>query len=337
MTPLRAGISAIRALCMAAMSPMEAWQLRREGDDSQPACFVLGPPRSGTTLLYELMITRYRFAYLSNLAHRFYLTPVTGTFLGRRGIQQWQGGFESNYGHIEGWAAPNEGGWIWNRWFPEESYLDDARAAALPVETIRNTVRAISRVLDAPFLNKNVMHSVHMRLLDAVFPGCVFVHLRRDPAENIRSILRARANEGGPALREDWWSVKPRVWQRYRGDSHAIQAAAQVLYTHRDICEDAAKLGEERRIEVDYSVLCSDPRGTLDEIGAFLAGAGVNLVDHAEVPADFKRPAGRGSGDSAEQKMNREIPDALEKVETDLGGVDPIKVAANRPQRENAR
>ncbi|MCP5066718.1 MAG: sulfotransferase [bacterium] len=316
MTPLRIGIGAVRTLIMAALGPLEKWQLNHRADDPAPVCFVLGPPRSGTTLLYELLISRYRFAYLSNLAHRFYLTPVAATRLGRSGIQQWQGGFESSYGNIEGWAAPSEGGWIWNRWFPEESYLDEGRGSVLPVETIRRTVHALSGVLGAPFLNKNVMHSVHMRLLDHLFPGCLFVHLQRDPAENIRSILRAREHEGGPELKEDWWSVKPRQWQRYRGASRAVQAAAQVLHIHRDVSLDAEYLGPGRCIVVDYADVCSDPNATVDRIGVFLAAGGVELHDHATLPREFRKSSA-GAADSA---LEAEISAALKQVEADFEG-----------------
>jgi hypothetical protein len=316
MTPRQLGIGVMRGLIMAALAPIEKWKLGQQSGEFGPACFILGPPRSGTTLLYELMLTRYQFAYLSNLAHRFYLTPVAATLLGRRGIQQWQGSFESAYGHIEGWAAPNEGGWIWNRWFPEESYLSEDRAAALPVETIRPTIQSLCNVLDAPFLNKNVMHSVHMRLLDAIFPGCLFVHLQRDPAENMRSILRARANEGGPALREDWWSVKPRHWDRYRNSGNAVQAAAQVLHIHREIALDAKHLGLERRIVVDYADVCARPKDTIDRIGNFMTTAGVELRDHAGLPDEFRRSPGLGRDDD----LRNEIFEALAQVEEDIKG-----------------
>jgi hypothetical protein len=315
MTPGKLGIGALRTLIMGTLSPIEQWQLARQNEEPPKTCFVVGPPRSGTTLLYELMITRYRFAFLSNLAHRLYLTPSAATLLGRNGIQQWQGNFESAYGHIEGWAAPNEGGWIWNRWFHDETSSVSEPELEIPMDTIRHTIQALCNILDGPFLNKNVMHSVHMLLLDRIFPGCLFVHLKRDPIENVRSILRARETEAGPEVSQDWWSVKPREWRRYRDASRAQQAAAQVLYIHRNIEADADILGPKRRIVVDYADVCADPRGTLDRIGEFLSAGGIGLRDHTEIPRLFERSTERGDPPS----LRKELFEAISVIETDIG------------------
>jgi len=310
MTPAKLGIGALRIFIMTLLGPLEKWTLGRRRNEMPKACFVVGPPRSGTTLLYELMITRYRFAFLSNLAHRFYLTPVAATMLGRRGIADWQGNFESTYGHITGWAAPNEGGWIWDRWFHEEN----PQISEIPAETIRGTIMALCRVLDGPFLNKNVMHSVHLILLDHLFPGCLFIHLKRDPAENMRSILRARENEAGPEVNQDWWSVKPREWRHYRDAPRALQAASQVLYVHENIEADAKLLGPNRSLVVEYADVCADSRGALDRIGEFLSGAGMEIRDHSEIPREFHRRSAEGEDPSVEA----EIADALTRVEADM-------------------
>jgi hypothetical protein len=249
--------------------------------------FILGPPRSGTTLLYELLVRRYEFAFISNLAHRLYRTPVAASLLGRRVIRSWSGSFESRHGHIAGWGAPSEGGWVWNRWFPEEHYLDAAAADGLPVETIRRTVHAIAAVLAAPFLNKNVMHSVHMELLDHLFPDCRFLRVSRDPRDNARSILRARASGGGPTAADGWWSVRPPHCEHlFRADA-ATQAVAQVVEVQRCINRNASVLGSHRLLDVPYAELCADTSVTLARIETFLQDYGVALRPRASIPASF--------------------------------------------------
>ena len=46
--------------------------------------------------------------------------------------------------------------------------------------------------MGGPFVNKNVLHSVHMMVLDRIFPGCLFIELNRKPVDNVRSIVQAR-------------------------------------------------------------------------------------------------------------------------------------------------
>ena len=75
------------------LAPFEIVLLRRAPEPDEPVCFIVGPPRSGTTLLYELLVRCFYFSYFSNLAHRFYRTPVAATRIGRRLIHSWEGTF----------------------------------------------------------------------------------------------------------------------------------------------------------------------------------------------------------------------------------------------------
>ena len=69
-----------------------AWQVIRAGQKStafldaaflrqdiampQAPFFIIGPPRSGTTLLYQLMVQAFRFSYFPNIANTFYQCPI---------------------------------------------------------------------------------------------------------------------------------------------------------------------------------------------------------------------------------------------------------------------
>lgn len=301
-----------RSAAMAALGPLERGFVARAGEaEFGPPCFIVGPPRSGTTLAYELLVTRFRFAYFSNLAHRLFLTPVSATRLGLPLVRSWQGSFKSRYGHVAGWGAPSEGGRIWNRWTPETHLLTEADSTGRDVRDIRATLTALSSVMGAPFVNKNVMHSVHMRLLDHVFPGCLFLVAIRDPVSNIRSILRAReAGEGPSDATEPWWSVRPRGWEQYVGADVVEQAAAQVLNLHRDMAEAAQRIGSERAIAISYRRLCEEPREVVDEIGAKLRSVGIAVVERGPVPAHFAESPGRPYCEEMESRI-REAADRV--------------------------
>ncbi len=51
--------------------PDETRLLARHPEPIHPPVFIMGPPRSGTSLFYELLVTRYDLAFFSNLAHPF--------------------------------------------------------------------------------------------------------------------------------------------------------------------------------------------------------------------------------------------------------------------------
>ncbi len=300
----RAILAAPRLAAMTALAPLERSLLAKAPELAHPPVFIVGPPRSGTTLLYEAMVTRFRFSYFSNIAHRLHRTPAAATKLGAGAIHRWKGDFQSRYGHIPGWGSPNEGGWIWKRWIPEEHALNETDVAGRPVDVMSRTVAAIAGLLEAPFLNKNVMHSVHMRLLDAIFPECLFVECRRDPMTTGRSILRARTDEFGEGGLEKWLSVQPPGWDLYAERSPGEQAVAQVMLTRAAIAQDAAGLGAARHLVVEYEQLCDQPESVVGTIQSFFRSHSVVLEDRDELPAEFARPASRPLSEMLEGQLH---------------------------------
>lgn len=287
---------------MAALAPLDR-ALRADATARPPVVLVVGPPRSGTTLLYELLVTGCRFAYFSNAAHRLHRSPVAATRLFRPVIRRWRGSFESEHGRIRGWGAPCEAGWIWNRWMPGSAPMDETDVGAMPVETMRRTVGAIARILDAPFLTKNVNHSVRLRALDAVFPGCIVIEIRRDDADTIRSIYRLRRSRSGEAGVRSWLSVKPRAWARMRDAGPIEQIAAQVQGVRADIEHDIRWLGAERRLVLSYESLCRDPRGELERIERFLGARGMTIQRRQDIPESFDRPVSRPLDEALEERI----------------------------------
>lgn len=279
--------SAVRGSVHTALAPLERQLLARHGTARWPHVFIVGAPRSGTSLFYELLVTRYRFSFFSNLAHRFYKTPVAATRLGRSAIETRQSLFQSSYGHISGWSAPNEGGWIWQRWLEDGPWIDEAALAGLPANEIRATLAAMSHVLDAPFVNKNVMHANRLRLLQALFPDCLILEVRRDPADTVRSIVRARQRNKGPALNLDqWWSVQP---SNAGGSDLIEQAYRQVTGVAADIARDSGGW-RANRLSIDYAELCAAPAAVLDRVASFLAANGVPTAERSAIPEVFTPP-----------------------------------------------
>ncbi len=287
-------ISIIRFLVHLALFPLELILRAIAPKHITPPIFIIGAPRSGTSLLYELMITRFHFAYISNLAHRFYLTPLAATWLGKSRIAAWRGDFTSRFGHIAGWGAPNEGGWIWRRWLKDGDWTDGHDFDEAHIPSLRALTLGLAGIMDAPFLNKNVMHSNRLHLMHKIWPDAVFIHVRRDIADNVRSIVRAERKEGGPAHDQDhWWSVRPSTTPDYIGKDDVSRATAQVMGTTQDIQRDIETVGPDRMVTIDYTGMCSDPAGTIDKIADFLSRHNVQPNGKHIIPEKFSSPASR--------------------------------------------
>ena len=178
-----------------------------------PPIFIIGPPRSGTTLLYQLLVHRFHFAYFPGIAEKFYTSPVFATEWGLKHCKPYVSDFTSTYGHVNSSMAPHEAGGIWNRWYPTEhrdgynytpaGYFDPKRK-----HIIYQTVGGIEKLLDAPFINKNVKHSVRIQSLVEIFRNALFIQMRRDSFDTAMSILRARKQNRNRL--NAWWSVMPK-------------------------------------------------------------------------------------------------------------------------------
>jgi len=277
----------LQATTHTALAPLERRVLERyKNKERWPHVFILGAPRSGTSLFYELLVSRYQFSFFSNLAHRFWKTPVAASYVGRKIITSRSGAYQSTYGHISGWSSPNEGGWIWQRWLVDGPWADESILSNLPVDEMRATLAAMSNIFTAPFVNKNVMHSNRIRLLNALFPECLFIEVRRDPTETVRSIIRAQRRHKGPEHDNDgWWSVRP---SSAGGADMIERACRQVKGIATDIAKDCAHLDRDCLHIVDYAALCSDPHKTLAQTAAFLENHGVPMTLRAEVPDRFE-------------------------------------------------
>ncbi len=268
--------SAIRGTVHTVLTPFENRILARQSAPQWPHVFILGAPRSGTSLFYELMTAGFEFSYFSNLAHRFYKTPLAATWLGARLIPAHTPVYQSEYGHISGWGAPNEGGWIWQRWLEDGPWTDERGLASLPVTEIRATLAGVSALSGAPFINKNVMHSNRVRLLDALFPNCLFIEVRRDAKDTARSIIRAQRRNKGPVRdHEEWWSVRP---SNAGGDTDIERACRQVTGVAQDIERDCTHIGTERHFRVGHEALCANPRHFLAAVAEFLTQNGVPIT-----------------------------------------------------------
>lgn len=306
----------VRSGLMRALGPLEGKLVHSADPSRHREIFIIGAPRSGSTLFYELLVTRFGFSYFSNFAHAFYDVPATATLLAQRRLRRYRGRYESDYARIPGWSAPNEGVRIWRRWLPEEDYLDRALQPSEAAK-LRGTVAAISKILDAPFVNKNTMHSVHLRVLDAVFPHSVFIEVRRGSEANVRSILRMRLEKLGSDRVRQWWSVRPRRWHEFQEESAVVQACAQVLLTERDIDTDMRELGPERHLVVGYESLCRDTRSSLDAVGDFLERHSIPARLRSEIPRQFPFPR----KPVLPSEMDGAIDRSLESVRDRLGPV----------------
>jgi len=198
--------------------------------------------------------------------------------------------YSSDYGTIPGLFAPNEAGGLWNLWNAHGDWNDETFLPELPVDRMRKTLTAISTITGNPFVNKNVMHANRIRMLDAVFPGCLFIEVRRNPREVARSIIRAQPEEKSPQPQSDgWWSVRP---LNATGTHPVEQAVRQIEGVTADIARDTEALIRPCLYTVEYESFCAAPEVEMYKVAEFLSTHGVEIAVRSKIPDAFElRPS----------------------------------------------
>ncbi|MBX6423459.1 sulfotransferase [Thermosulfurimonas sp. F29] len=172
-----------------------------------PPLFIIGAPRSGTTILYQILINNFEYGFLSNLHCFFYGFPsLVQFFLRILNISVSCIPYHSHYGYVSGFLSPSECGSFWYRWFPKSpDFVEYVPAGSL--RKMRKVLIFLERLFDRPLLFKNVYNSLRLQHFLSVMPESKFIVVKRKIYYNALSILIARVRISGSL--SNWFSVKP--------------------------------------------------------------------------------------------------------------------------------
>lgn len=276
----------------------EAAHLRRFHSPRFAPIFIVGPARSGTTLVYQAMTTALRVSYFSNLMARFPRSPVVAGM-----FEHWAPRpdeslrFVSQHGRSVGAAAPAQGYEIWSRWFPRAG--DGTDLSNWNHESIDQACRTIAGVESwgkGPFLNKWPGHVAHWRALVEAFPRAVFVRIDRDPVATSASVLAMRRDLTGDERASV--SRAPAGYDVYRDRDGVTQACGYVRSVKGEWDAAASELGVDRFFYVNFADFCQQPRAILESLREWHRQlTGEALATRGAIPDRFEERSSPIPGD----------------------------------------
>lgn len=243
-----------------------------------PVLFVVGAPRSGTTLLMQWLAASGAVAWPSNLISRFYAAP----YLGAR-VQQLlvdprfnyrdelatvvePAAFSSDLGKTQGLLQPNEFWYFWRRFFPvqwPQRLSDDEMRQSDSAGFVRG-LAAIEAAFAKPFAAKALLLQFNIAFLAEILPNAIFISVERDPMANASSLLAARRRYWNDESK--WYSVRPPGFESLLGMQPLEQVAGQVLLTQSSIRRQLSDLSDCRKVHVRYEAFCESTERAWDEI-----------------------------------------------------------------------
>ncbi|HEX7052153.1 MAG TPA: sulfotransferase [Longimicrobiales bacterium] len=276
-----------------------------------PPLFILGAPRSGTTVVYLHVMNSFEFAYFPNLAKAHPKACVLYSLWGRL-AHAYEPTYTSSYGNVDGPMAPTDGWDIFHRWFPRYDHTRPIRQSGL--YELRNIVRLLELVFGAPFANKNNSNSLRIAHLSALFPNAIFLHVRRDPVDASVSLLEARIRHGVPL--GEWWSASPPQFLGRRFSDQLEQAVHQVWGIDRYIRDSLDRIPPERRHSIAYEAFCADPGALERQIERSYARMDVTLRRRPGAGSAWLRPRSRPREAELEARIHR----IIERLESGSAG-----------------
>ncbi|MCR9198211.1 MAG: sulfotransferase [Planctomycetaceae bacterium] len=172
-------------------------------DSSHPLLLIVGAPRSGTSLVYQVLSRYLDVTYPSNASVMFPRSPITATRIQERFRIHRAPKYRSFYGQTCRLTDTNDAFEIWNRWLGDDRYHPAATLSSEQISDMRSFFSRWTHTFHKPLLNKNNRNSLAIRLLSDVLPQARFLIVRRNPVMVAQSLITARKRIQGD-VRAPW-------------------------------------------------------------------------------------------------------------------------------------
>jgi|15BtaG_2_1085339.scaffolds.fasta_scaffold01016_7 hypothetical protein len=234
-----------------------------------PMVFILGPPRTGSTLLYQIMVNFFSFFYFSNLINEFfYVHPICGAVLSNS-LKVEKISYDSDYGKTSGPLGPSEASLVMRRWFGGEHPAQTNSSKIIPSEKehIICTMSSIHSLTGMPILIKNAWNCFRIKNIIELFPNSKFIWIRRDLASSSESDLKSRIHRGSENI---WNSATTSNYKEIQKRPPYEQVVLQQYEYNLAISTGLTEFASGKYTEIWYKDLCNSPKINVDNLSLFL-------------------------------------------------------------------
>lgn len=241
------------------------------GNPEFPIVFLVGAPRSGSTIFYQKITNELDCIYPDNLVEM----NRENLFLGfKRSADYFKytahNTDKSKFGDTTKHSlnAPSENGFFWYKWLPVgRDYVEAEEISAESIVEIRKLFSAIINYHQKPLIIKNLKMGMRLDVLKKAFPEARIIQINREPYFNAQSIYLVRKKLSNP---NQWWSVMPPNYLELLNKKNIMQqSVAQVYYLRKQISKDLEKNYPGDYLNIDYMKL-NEWKHILNKVSSFI-------------------------------------------------------------------
>jgi len=270
--------------------------------------FITGAPRTGSTFLYQILTNQLDVVYLSNLSNLFYHSLCTGILLHDKFFGSWpHDSYTSDNGRTRRLIEVNESGKFWYQWYPKsDQIIQEEDLSQEQKEQLQSILWAICNRFKKPLVFKNQHIAHRIGSLAGIFPGSIFIHIKRNPYSTAESIIRHRKRFGGS--KDAWYSVKPPQYEEIKNLDYREQVVRQIYGVDQMIEKQLSGLPEYGKLTVDYEQLEENWTDIVEKVYDMLTRFGnVKYREGSKPPVFHKRT-------KPKQQLDEELNHYIRKV-----------------------
>ncbi len=230
-----------------------------------PSVFLVGLPRSGTTLAMQILTESLDLGFINNLTARFWKNPVVGIKLSKiLEEKKEQSSFSSNYGKTKSLFEPHEFFYFWDNILNVSNNYYDHKKRDLTFDShkFKSEVMKLSKAFQKPTIYKGIYQGFHAKKISEVLPNTYFIYIKRKPLNVAKSLFQARIDYYNDANK--WWGTHIKEYPKLKNECVEKQLATQVIRLEE---EYLAQLdGLDNKIIIDYEKLCQSPNKIISSI-----------------------------------------------------------------------
>lgn len=249
-----------------------------------PFIILVSAPRSGSTLTYQILSRATSSMYLTNLWNLLYSVPIIGGKISRNKRSN-SNNFISNKGLVQGVYGESEGLKFWEYWTGQGLEETNHKLPIRRVKYLRKVFGGLLRK-DVPMITAYLGHAFSINNLRKIFPGSIFIYLKRDQLSNIYSMMRTYREFEKNRKNFNWLSLKPIGW---RNKIHEPLIHKIIWQYNSIITKIESEISDDDTLTVSYQDICNDPRNFLNNVKMFALRHNIDMnLNLDNIPESFK-------------------------------------------------
>lgn len=247
------------------LSIIEQRRLRSSPVSNHPLVFIVGAPRSGTTLIYQALAAFLDVTYPTNLTAMFPKSPLTTARLQLCIPSSRRPDFRNFYGQTIQLSGPNDAFHLWNHWLGNDRNLPTQSISDDTATDMRTFFDVWATAFHKPLLNKNNRNTFAVELLAAKLPNARFVVVRRNPMFVAQSLIIARQKVQGDKTKA-WGLQSSSTAEGNDPLAYVDDVCKQIVDIDTELNRQLDTVSQDRIVNLTYEGFCEDPASSIGRI-----------------------------------------------------------------------